>query len=449
MKHLYVQGESGTGNSSGADERSYCRRPVSSRLVLVQSVTQTGLIMRRKSLLPSVHSYCSSRFGYLLGFASWELHLRASLIFTSIFVLSCSSYANAEAVLPVKPSPYLVGAITRNMFRLPKPDQDLVLLSAHRGSWEVYPENSAYALQDAWNSQIETVEVDVRFTADKEVILSHDYRIERESTGSGLLYKQNYSQVQQANLRDRHGRVFKDPQGRVAKFLTFSAALDLLAGYVTNDGHGYVMIVDVKGAVDDQDPTDPIELTQRCLDILAAKQDPQLSKAVVFKLKAKDAVDIGTFLNRTTYDPSIIGGLIIVENPDDKNVEDSNHDPHQDTIYDQWNVALFPVQFEMNQFYKGDGLQGYFDYVDQKQGFATYHESNYYPEGVANSAGKCCFGHNTDPTSTAPGGIVPDYRGDPEMAIINRTNLITTDWPDVVGDMLRELGRRNTSELTR
>ena len=349
----------------------------------------------------------------------------------------------------MNPSSYLVGAITRNMFRLPKPDQDLVLLSAHRGSWEVYPENSAYALQDAWNSQIEIVEVDARFTADKEVILSHDYRLERESTGTGLLYNQNYSQVQLADLRDRHGRVFKDSQGRKAKFLTFSAALDLLAQYVTDDGHGYVMIVDAKGAVDDQDPTDPIELTQRCLDILAAKKNRQLSKAVVFKLKAKDAVDIGTFLNRTTYDPNVIGGLVIVENPDDKNVKDSNDDPHQDTIYDQWNVAPFPVQFEMNQFYKGDGLQAYLDYIDQRQGFATYHESNYYPEGVANSAGKCCFEHNTDPTSTAPGGIVPDYRGDPEMAIVNRTNLITTDWPDVVAGMLRQLGHRNTSNLSR
>ncbi|PDT44336.1 hypothetical protein CO661_30000 [Sinorhizobium fredii] len=375
--------------------------------------------------------------------------MRVALISTSIFALCCSSNVRAEAVLPVNPSPYLVGAITRNMFRVPKPDQDLVLLSAHRGSWEVYPENSAYALQDAWNSQIEAVEVDARFTADKEVILSHDYRMERESTGIGFLYDQNYSQVQQADLRDRHGRVFKDSRGRNAKFMTFSAALDLLAQYVTDDGHGYVMIIDVKGAVDEQDPTDPIELTQRCLDILAAKKNPKLSKAVVFKLKAKDAVDIGTFLNRTTYDPNVIGGLIIVENPDDQNVKESNYDPHEDTIYDQWNVAPFPVQFEMNQFYKGDGLQAYLDYVDQKQGFATYHESNYYPEGVANSAGKCCFEHNTDPRSVAHGGIVPDYRGEPEMAIVNRTNLITTDWPDVVADMLRQLGRRNTSKLSR
>ncbi|MGO7961728.1 hypothetical protein AB9E07_35225, partial [Rhizobium leguminosarum] len=73
------------------------------------------------------------------------------------------------------------------------------------------------------------------------------------------------------------------------------------------------MIVDVKAAVDDQDPTDHIELMQHCLDILATKANAQLRKAVVFKLKAKDAVDVGKVLNRTTYDPGIIGGLIIVE----------------------------------------------------------------------------------------------------------------------------------------
>ncbi|WP_246647203.1 MULTISPECIES: glycerophosphodiester phosphodiesterase family protein [Rhizobium] len=390
-------------------------------------------------------NFCFSRLGYLGG----RRDLRASLTLTSLLAFGIPSYAAAEALLPVKPSPYVVSAITRNMFKLPKPDDDLVLLSAHRGSWEIYPENSAYALQDAWNSQIESVEVDARFTADKEVVLSHDYRIERESTGSGLLYNQNLSQLRQADLRDRHGRVFKDSQGRKAKFLTFSAALDLLAEYVSDDGHGYVMIVDIKAAVDDQDPTDPIELMQRCLDILASKGNAKLSKAVVFKLKAKDAADVGTILNRTTYDPNLIGGLIVVENPDDENVKDSSYDPHEDPIYDQWNVAPFSIQFEMNQFYKGDGLQAYFDYIDQQQGFATYHESNYFPEGVANSAGKCCFEHNTDPKSTAQRGIVPDYRGDPEMAVVNRTNLITTDWPDVVGDMLRQIRRRNTSELTR
>lgn len=392
----------------------------------------------------TLHS-SSWRFGHLCGRSC----LRASLILTSFFAFGVSSSAEGTALLPVKPSPYLVSAITRSMFKLPEPDDDLVILSAHRGSWEIYPENSAYALQDAWNSQIESVEVDARFTADKEVVLSHDYRIERESTGSGLLYNQDFSQLRQADLRDRHGRVFTDPHGRKAKFLTFSAALDLLAQYVSDDGRGYVMIVDVKAAVDDQDPTDPIELMQHCLDILATKANAKLSKAVVFKLKAKDAVDVGTILNRTTYDPGLIGGLIIVENPDDQNVKDSSYDPHEDSIYDQWNVAPFSIQFEMNQFYKGDGLHAYFDYIDQKQGFATYHESNYYPEGVANSAGKCCFEHNTDPKSTAQRGIVPDYRGDPEMAIVNRTNLITTDLPDVIGDMLRQIGRRNTTKLSR
>ncbi|MEE3624490.1 glycerophosphodiester phosphodiesterase family protein [Nitrospirillum sp. BR 11752] len=366
--------------------------------------------------------------------------------FALALFLECPAFA--QTVLPVTPSPYLVSSINKVMFQLPDASSDLVLLSAHRGSWEVYPENSAYALQDAWNSGFETVEIDVRFTSDKQVVLSHDYKIDRVSTGSGFLYSQSLAQVKAVDLRDRHGRVFKDANGKTAKFLTFSEALDLLARYISTDGYGYLMIVDVKGAVDDQDPSDPIELTQKCLDILAAKNNANLSKAIVFKLKSKDAVDLGTFLNRTTYNPDVVGGLVVVENPDDANVKSSNYDPHQDVVYDQWNTAPFSVQFEMNQFYKGDGLQKYFLYSDQKQGAATYHESNYYPEGVANSAGKCCFGHNTDPKSTATGGIIPDYRGDPEMAVINRTNLITTDWPDVVGDMLRALGRRNIDRLT-
>lgn len=353
--------------------------------------------------------------------------------------------AMADTALPVVPSPYLVSSITREMFRLPDPSASLVLLSAHRGYWEVYPENSAYALQDAWNRQYETVEVDARFTADKEIVVSHDFTIDRESTGSGSVNEMTLAQIKSANLRDRHGREFKDASGNTTKFLTFSEALDLLVPYLTSDGHGYVMIVDVK-----QTPgSTALEIFQKCLDIIAAKNNAMLSKAVVLKIKARDAVDIGSVLSRTTYDPSVNGGLVLVENPDDQNIKDSNYDPHQDTNYDQWNTAPFPVQFEMNQYYKGDGLQAYFDYSDQRQGFATYHESNFYPEGVTVSALNCCVTHNTDPRSSSTTGIIPDYRGDPEMAISNRSNLITTDYVDVVGEMLAALGRRNTDVLKR
>jgi glycerophosphoryl diester phosphodiesterase len=35
------------------------------------------------------------------------------------------------------------------------------------------------------------------------------------------------------------------------------------------------------------------------------------------------------------------------------------------------------------------------------------------------------------------------------MAIVNRRNLIITDLPDVIGDMLRQMGRRHTTKLSR
>ncbi len=54
-------GRIGAGNSSLLANGPSVADQFRVFLVLVQSVTQTGLIMRRKSLLPSVHSYCSSR----------------------------------------------------------------------------------------------------------------------------------------------------------------------------------------------------------------------------------------------------------------------------------------------------------------------------------------------------------------------------------------------------
>ncbi|MEM5426193.1 glycerophosphodiester phosphodiesterase family protein [Paraburkholderia ferrariae] len=353
--------------------------------------------------------------------------------------------ARADTPLPVIPSSYVVDKITQRMFEPSSTSSDLVLLSAHRGYWEIYPENSSYALQDAWNRGYETVEIDARFTADKQVIVAHDFNIDRISTGSGAVSSLTYSQLKQVDLKDRHGKVFSDANGNKGKFLGFSEVLDLLEQYVTSDGLGYVVIVDIKTAPGGSG----LEIMQKLLDLIAAKNNPSLSKAVVIKINARDAVDLGSVLSRTTYNPNVNGGLVLVENPDADNVKISNYDPNQDVNYGQWNTAPFPIQFEMNQYYRDDGLENYFHYADQQKGFATYIESNLFPEGVATAAGMCCVAHITDPKSTASAPIIPDYRGDPEMAVINPTNLITTDSVDAVGDMLQALGRRNINLLKR
>lgn len=64
------------------------------------------------------------------------------------------------------------------------PDWDVVLV-AHRGLAPGLPENTLAAFQDVVNRGVRVIEVDLRGTADGEVVIMHDETVDRTTDGTG------------------------------------------------------------------------------------------------------------------------------------------------------------------------------------------------------------------------------------------------------------------------
>ncbi len=70
-------------------------------------------------------------------------------------------------------------------------------VSAHRGFSRKAPENTIPAFQAAVDSGADYIELDVQLTADDQLVVFHDEKIDRTTDGKGLLRKYTYEQLQQ------------------------------------------------------------------------------------------------------------------------------------------------------------------------------------------------------------------------------------------------------------
>jgi len=97
-----------------------------------------------------------------------------------------------------------------------------VLVSAHRGYWADYPENSLNAYRMAMDIGADIIEMDVRMTKDDEMVVFHDACLDRVTTGYGRLREENWSYVSSLFLKKEDGTITTD------KVLKLSEALDNL-----------------------------------------------------------------------------------------------------------------------------------------------------------------------------------------------------------------------------
>lgn len=97
-----------------------------------------------------------------------------------------------------------------------------VLVSAHRGYWADYPENTLEAYRMAMEIGADIIEMDVRMTLDDRMVVFHDACLDRMTTGYGRLREEDWNYVHSLYLRNDDGTV--SPY----KILALSEALDYL-----------------------------------------------------------------------------------------------------------------------------------------------------------------------------------------------------------------------------
>lgn len=66
----------------------------------------------------------------------------------------------------------------------------------HRGYSGKYPENTMLAFEKAWQCGAHGVELDVQYTADGELVIIHDEKIDRTTNGKGLVRSYTLAELQ-------------------------------------------------------------------------------------------------------------------------------------------------------------------------------------------------------------------------------------------------------------
>ena len=81
-------------------------------------------------------------------------------------------------------------------------DQSSVMVVAHRGDWRNASENSLVAIDNAIRMGVDIVEIDVQRTKDGHIILMHDKKLDRTTTGKGLVSEWTLDSIRTLKLKN-------------------------------------------------------------------------------------------------------------------------------------------------------------------------------------------------------------------------------------------------------
>lgn len=154
---------------------------------------------------------------------------------------------------------------------------------AHRGLSALMPENTLPAFAAAVALGADEIELDVRLTKDKQLIVSHDPNLERVSDGSGRLGDYTLEELKQLNLGIHHGWV--------VHFCTLEEVFQQFANQVVLNIHlkdspdDVHLVTQVKALAEKYNAIDSIYLaaSPREFGILSVLNDiaPELSRDVI------------------------------------------------------------------------------------------------------------------------------------------------------------------------
>lgn len=85
------------------------------------------------------------------------------------------------------------------------PNSKYVVVACHRGDWRNYPENSIPAIESIIRMGADIMELDLKLTKDSVLVLSHDWTIDRCTTGKGCVSDYTLDELKQFRLRRAHG----------------------------------------------------------------------------------------------------------------------------------------------------------------------------------------------------------------------------------------------------
>ena len=105
-------------------------------------------------------------------------------------------------------------------------------ICAHRGAMDTHPENTIAAFKEAIRLQAQMIELDVRMTKDKQLVILHDETVDRTTNGTGKIEELSFKQVRQL---DAGG--WKSPDFEGEKIPTFAEVLAVMPNTIWLNVH--------------------------------------------------------------------------------------------------------------------------------------------------------------------------------------------------------------------
>ena len=81
-------------------------------------------------------------------------------------------------------------------------DNRSVIVASHRGDWRNFCENSIEAIDNAAKMGVDIVEIDVQRTKDGQLILMHDPKLDRTTTGKGFIADTTLAYIKTLHLKN-------------------------------------------------------------------------------------------------------------------------------------------------------------------------------------------------------------------------------------------------------
>lgn len=101
-------------------------------------------------------------------------------------------------------APEYANRAERVIAALNDPTTDYVVVVSHRGDWRNYPENSLAAIESVIRMGVDVMELDLKLTSDSVLVLCHDGKIDRTTTGKGRVCDITYDSINSCYLRTAH-----------------------------------------------------------------------------------------------------------------------------------------------------------------------------------------------------------------------------------------------------
>lgn len=113
-----------------------------------------------------------------------------------------------------------------------------VKIWAHRGCCMRYPENTWVAFETAARLKgITGIELDVQLTGDEEIVVIHDEKLDRTTTGSGAVRDYTLAEIKGMSITGSGcGEVYRTKEGTVITVPTLREVFDLLEPYCKENG---------------------------------------------------------------------------------------------------------------------------------------------------------------------------------------------------------------------